>query len=107
MPKTLSDVLLPLKSNDDYYVLSGKSKCVDPRTLQYHFKKYLKECDIDNTNFHTLRHTFATHCIEIGFDIKTLNEILGHACVNITLDRYVHSSLRMKQESMNRLVVGF
>ena len=107
MPKTLSDILLPLKSNDDYYVLSGRSKCIDPRTMQYHFKKYLKECGIDNTNFHALRHTFATHCIEIGFDIKTLSEILGHSSVNITLDRYVHSSLKMKQESMNRLVVGF
>lgn len=107
LPKTLLNVLLPYQSNDDNYILSGKPRCVDPRTIQYHFKKYLKKCDIESTNFHTLRHTFATQCIEMGFDIKTLSEILGHSSVNITLDRYVHSSLKMKQEQMNKLVVGF
>ena len=32
-----------------------------------------------------------TRCIESGVDIKALSEILGHASVNITLNRYVHS----------------
>jgi len=106
LPQTLLSVLLPFKNNENTFVLSGTSKCVDPRTMQYHFKKYLKECGIAKTNFHALRHTFATHCIELGFDAKTLSEILGHSSVNITLNRYVHSSMKMKQESMNKLVVG-
>lgn len=107
IPKTLLDILIPFEGNSDDYVLTGKAKCADPRTMQYHFKKFLRACNIEDTNFHTLRHTFATHCIEMGFDIKTLSEILGHSSVNITLDRYVHSSLKMKQESMNKLVIGF
>lgn len=107
IPKTLIDILIPFKGNEDEYIITGKTKCTDPRTMQYHFKKILKSCDIEDTNFHTLRHTFATHCIEVGFDIKTLSEILGHSSVNITLDRYVHSSLKMKQDSMNKLVIGF
>lgn len=107
LPKTLLDLLNKFKNNDNYYIMTGKEKCADPRTMQYHFKKYLKACNIEDTNFHSLRHTFATHCLEIGFDIKTLSEILGHSSVNITLDRYVHSSLKMKQDSMNKLVIGF
>ena len=51
-------------------------------------------------NFHALRHTFATRCIESGVDIKALSEILGHASVNITLNRYVHSSLEMKRRKV-------
>ena len=47
--------------------------------------------------------TFATRCIELGFDIKSLSEILGHASVNITLNRYVHPSMEMKRDNMEKL----
>lgn len=48
-------------------------------------------------NFHALRHTFATRAVENDFEIKSLSEILGHATVNFTLDRYVHSSEELKK----------
>ncbi|MFR6588742.1 MAG: tyrosine-type recombinase/integrase [Ruminococcus sp.] len=44
----------------------------------------------ENHNYHQLRHTFATNCIQNGFDVKTLSVVLGHKTVNITMDRYVH-----------------
>ena len=71
--------------------------------MQNHFKLYIKEAAIDNANFHSLRHTFATRCVELGFDIKTLSEILGHSSVKITLDKYVHSSFEQKRANMNKL----
>lgn len=71
--------------------------------MQNKFKKYLLEANISNVNFHATRHTFATRCIEVGFDVKTLSEILGHANVNITLNRYVHSSFELKRSNMNKL----
>ena len=83
-------------TNDD-------NKFIEPRTLQNRFKKILKDILIADTNFHTLRHTFATRCIELGFDIKSLSEILGHATVNITMNRYVHPTLEMKKENMQKL----
>ena len=61
------------------------------------------ECNIEDINFHALRHTFATRCVELGFDIKSLSEILGHANVNITLNRYVHPSMNLKQQNMSKL----
>ncbi|MDD7391117.1 MAG: hypothetical protein PUG60_15965 [Lachnospiraceae bacterium] len=41
--------------------------------------------------------------MENGFDIKSLSEILGHANVNTTMQRYVHPSMELKKEQMNRL----
>ena len=86
------------------YLLTGKTNSfVEPRTLQYHFKKILQKSRIQEANYHALRHTFATRCIELGFDIKSLSEILGHASVNITLNRYVHPSMEMKRDNMEKL----
>ena len=59
--------------------------------------------DIRNSHFYTLRHTFATRCIEVGFDVKSLSEILGHANVSITLNRNVHPSMELKQKNMDKL----
>ncbi|MGM9637359.1 MAG: tyrosine-type recombinase/integrase [Eubacteriales bacterium] len=78
-------------------------KPVEPRLMQLTFEKYIAECDLPKTNFHALRHTFATRCIEAGFDIKSLSEILGHTDVKTTLNKYVHSSLEQKQKNMELL----
>ena len=84
--------------------MSGeRGRCVEPRTMQNKFKKYLKESRIENANYHCLRHTFATRCVEVGFEIKSLSEVLGHSNVNITLNRYVHSSFELKFDNINRL----
>ncbi|MFR1477837.1 MAG: tyrosine-type recombinase/integrase [Hydrogeniiclostridium mannosilyticum] len=58
---------------------------------------------IGKRNFHVLRHTFATRCVEAKIDIKTLSEILGHSSVTITMNRYVHPSLELKRETMEQL----
>lgn len=86
------------------YILTGKSdKFIEPRLLEYRFKQYIKLCGLENINFHALRHSFATRCVEAGFDVKTLSEILGHVNVNITLNRYVHSSMDLKKFNMEKL----
>ena len=84
-------------------ILSGTHKLIEPRTMQNRFKSVLKKCGIRNVNFHLLRHTYATVCIENGFDAKTVSELLGHSNVNITLNRYVHSSLDTKKKYVDKL----
>ena len=76
---------------------------MDPRKLQRRLQRYLTECGISEAHFHTLRHTFATRCVEVGFDVKTLSEILGHSNTNITLNKYVHPNMMLKRENMNKL----
>ena len=83
--------------------MTGTKSYIEPRTLQYRFKRITEKCNIYDVKFHSLRHTFATRCVELGFDIKSLSEILGHANVNITLNRYVHPSMEQKQKNMNLL----
>ncbi len=90
----------------DVYIFGGK-KPVEPRTMQNHFKKILKEAGLENRNFHTLRHTFATNCIEGGTDVKSLSELLGHSDVQITLDRYVHPSMDTKRKYLDVLSVFY
>ena len=84
------------------YVSTGKSAFTQPRTYQNRLKTYLNDCGLPNYHFHTLRHTFASRAIELGFDPKSLSEILGHSNVKITLDLYVHPSMESKQKQMNR-----
>ena len=86
-------------------MLSGSvQEYVEPRGLQYKFKKIINDCELTDVNFHALRHTFATRCVEADFEIKPLSEILGHSSVKITLDRYVHSSMELKRKNMEKLV---
>lgn len=103
LPKFLVDHLKVFKGEESSFILSGTSKVVEPRTMQYRFKSILKKLQLPLVNFHCLRHMFATNCVKVGFDVKTLSEILGHASVETTLNRYVHSSLERKVECMNLL----
>lgn len=104
LPDFVVEIMSSFQGTPNSYLLSGECKTiVEPRTMQNRFKNYLADGKIDDANFHSLRHTFATRCIEAGFDVKTLSEILGHSSVKITLDKYVHSSLELKRNNMEKL----
>ncbi len=104
----MSDFLAELcerrrSANPSAFVLTGTTDYMEPRVLQYRLKKYSSECGLEGVHFHSLRHTFATRCVEVGFEIKSLSEILGHANTTITLNCYVHSSMELKRSNMNKL----
>lgn len=104
LPDEIAKILiLNQKSSSGYVLTNDDYKFIEPRTMQNKFKKILKAAGIENANFHALRHTFATRCVELGFDVKTLSEILGHATVNITMNRYVHPTYEMKKKNMQKL----
>ena len=104
IPDELIDLIKNSNMSVSGYFLTGSSKkWIEPRTMQNHFKSISRKCNIKEVNFHALRHTFATRCIEYGFDIKSLSEILGHANVNITMNRYVHPTMDLKRNNMERL----
>ncbi|MDE7302992.1 MAG: site-specific integrase [Oscillospiraceae bacterium] len=100
LPEFLLPFLNANRSKDSDLILSGSEKIIEPRTMQYRFKSILKKAGLPSVNFHALRHMFATNCIELGFDVKTLSEILGHSSVQVTLNRYVHSSIERKRYCM-------
>jgi len=79
-----------LKKNKEHadceYVISCKNHIAEPRVCQYRFDTLLEKAGLKKVNFHALRHTFATRCMEEKMDIKTLSEILGHSDVKMTLE---------------------
>ena len=92
------------KCTKNDFVLTGLSDhYVEPRVYQNYYKNMLKSSKVKEYNFHVLRHTFATNCIEAGMDIKSLSEILGHADVSITLNIYVHSSDKTKRKYLEKI----
>lgn len=105
MPTYLKDsfYLLYCRRKGDYVVEGNEYSFIDPRTYQYKFGSYLKQTNLPHKNFHVLRHTFATRCMEVGMDIKTISELLGHSNVSTTLNLYVHSSLENKRRQMELL----
>ncbi len=103
VPAFLMELLRKQRTNDDAYVLSGSTHVMEPRTLQHRFRAILKKAGLPSVGFHSLRHAFATNCVALGFDVKTLSEILGHASVETTLNRYVHSSMERKVQCMGLL----
>lgn len=106
LPQEIVNLLKKHKSGAETYLLTGKEKWVEPRVLQDYFQKTAKKNGLQGVTYHTLRHTFATRCVELGFDVKSLSELLGHSNVAITMNRYVHPSMDLKKKNMNKLT-GF
>ncbi|SDB27509.1 Phage integrase family protein [Ruminococcaceae bacterium FB2012] len=88
---------------DGSYFLSGSAVPIEPRTYTERYKAFLNRLNIPYRKFHSLRHTYATECIKHGVDVKSLSELLGHSSVKITLDRYVHSDMKMKRLELEKL----
>ncbi len=104
IPDEVFSILVEMRQPDSCFFLTGqKDRFIEPRTMENSFDRIVEACGINDATMHTCRHSFATRCVELGFDIKTLSEILGHASVAITMNRYIHPSMKLKQENMNKL----
>lgn len=104
LPAFLLKLLRGLKrESKSAYILNVGEHIMDPRAFQYQYKRVLKRAGVKYLNPHTMRHTFSVRALELGFDVKTLSEVLGHADATITLKTYAHSLDEHKRRSMERL----
>ena len=91
------------ETDKEKYFLTGNRRYIEPRTYYNRYKKIIAKVCKQDYGFHALRHTFATRCIEIGMDPKTLSEILGHSDVKVTLSLYVHPTNKLIIKYMEKL----
>lgn len=103
IPSGLLNYLIELKASakSEYVVYCKDGKFAEPRVIQYRFKKLLKDSGLEVTNFHALRHTFATRSIESAADIASVSHLLGHSSVKMTLDYYADSTLEQRRKVMD------
>lgn len=101
IPDMLMKYFEMFRDKADYFILSGADKPVEPRTMQYRYKKILQSAEVENHNYHKLRHTFATNSAENGFNVKALSAVLGHSSVTLTLNRYIHPDRTYERRLMN------
>jgi len=87
---------------NDFLFVTKKGHSLSRQLVWRRIKKYCQEAKITkNISPHTLRHSFATHLLDGGADLRVIQELLGHASINST-DRYTHVSSKHLQEAFEK-----
>ena len=92
------------KDKNDDYVLSGDASPTDPQNVRNNFSRVLNTLGFPARKVHSLRHTFATRCLESKCDYKTLSTLLGHSNVTTTLNIYAHPDINQKRKCIEDMI---
>ena len=94
-------------SEEDFVFVGVKNLPIEPRVFYKYYEEVLENAGIEEADFHTLRHTFTTRCIESGMDILMVAKTLGHANVAMTLNQYSHLLPKHMKASMEKMEAGY
>ncbi len=92
-------------NKDGIIFKSSNGNLVTTNQVNYQYANLLKKYNIidksvyGKVDLHSLRHTYATRCIESGMPAKVLQKVLGHANIKITLDTYCDVFDRFSDEN--------
>ena len=106
VPLSNPDTTTPPKETD-FVFQSSVFKEHEPKRFYYKYLEILKDANIQNADFHTLRHTFATRAIEAGMQPQVLKTIMGHSSLAMTMDLYSHVLPDTKAEEMQKIANVF
>ncbi len=100
---------MPPKSNiiqmefADFVFLNERGRLIMKSAYNSSLLTVARRAGIERLSMHTLRHTFATRCIEAGMKPKTLQMILGHSKISMTMDLYVHVTEDEKEKELRNI----
>lgn len=99
--KPRPDIISPCFQN--LVFLSKNGTPISNQSYDVILKRLCKKYNLPKISMHILRHTFATRCIEAGMQPKTLQKILGHSNISMTMDLYVHVTEDQKQKEIKEI----
>ena len=85
------------------FLVTSSPRPVEPRTYRNYYNKLMNELKMPKLKFHSLRHSFATRCIESRCDYKTVSALLGHSNISTTLNLYVHPNMEQKKRCVEQM----
>jgi integrase len=93
-------------NNEFVFVNADTGRPWDPSYVSHTFARVCRLAGISNCRFHDLRHTFASHLVMRGTDLKTVQLLLGHRDIRRTL-RYAYLSQGHLRESVEKLSAAY
>ena len=101
LPQALRGVLLDFRTSSDRYLLSGTTSPIEPRTMQYRLRAFLKKAYLPDISFSELRKLFIKRCLSRGADVTVLADVLGNASVQSAAAYCEKPTMRSKIEAVN------
>ncbi len=102
IPEFLVNKLLKIQKPEGF-VINNNGKYIETAVYARRYKKLLELAEIEYIKPHSMRHNFAVRALELGVDVQTLSEILGHSSVSTTLNFYGHSLPEHKRNQIERI----